>query len=192
MRMLPLLLLLPLLLPLGACAPLLVGGAAASGVMVAQDRRTAGTMLNDQRIEMRVQDFIVKDKELLEHSHIKVTSYNGLVLLTGEAALPVMSDQVERFARNETHVREVRNELRIAPISDITLRRADIALNSRVRSRLFADPQVKSNAVKVVTYHGTVYLLGLLTRAEADHVVDATRTVQGVKRIVRMFEYVQA
>ena len=191
MKTLRYLLLIPALLMLQGCAPLLVGGAAATGIIVAQDRRTAGTMLNDQRIEIRVKDFVAKDKELLEHSHIKVDSYNGIVLITGETALPVMSDRIADFARAEVQVREVRNELRIAPPSEISTRRADIALSSRVRTRLFSDPEVKSGAIKVVTDQGTVYLMGLVTRAEAEQAVNATRTVQGVNRIVRIFEYVR-
>ncbi|MBE0509426.1 MAG: BON domain-containing protein [Chromatiales bacterium] len=178
-------------LPLVGCAPLLVGGAAASGIIVAQDRRTAGTMLNDQRIEMRVKDYIVKDKELLDNSHVKVDSYNGIVLLTGEVALPVMAERIHTFTKQEAHVREVRNELRIAPPSEMAARRADIALNSRVRSALFSDRDVKSGAIRVVTHDGTVYLLGLVTRAEAEQVVEATRAVSGVKHIVRIFEYIR-
>lgn len=184
--------LIPLLVSMSGCAPLIIGGAAATGIIVAQDRRTTGTMLNDQRIEIRIKDFIVQDKEMLEHSHVKVHSYNGIVLLTGETAVPAMSARIEDFARNETHVREVRNELRIESIRDISERRGDITLNSSVRTRLFSDPDVKSSAIKVITDRGTVYLMGLVTRAEAERAVEATRKVQGVSRIVRIFEYVRA
>lgn len=185
------LMMLPLLLPLNGCAPLLVGGAAATTVVVAQDRRTAGAILNDERIEIRVKDFISKDAELHEHTQVKATSYNGIVLLTGEVALPVMADRIVEFTRQETHVREVRNELLVAPQRDMAARRADIGLASRVRTRLFSDRDVKSNTVKITTYDGTVYLMGLITRAEAEQVVEATRGVSGVQRIVRMFEYVR-
>ena len=192
MKLLRILLMALLVVQLSGCAVALVGGAAATGVIVSQDRRTAGTMLNDQRIEVRILDYIARDKAMLEHSRVKVDSYNGIVLLTGEITEAWMQERILTFAKAEAHVREVRDELRIGLLSEVAERRADIALNSRVRSQLFSDREVKSGAIKVVTDMGTVYLMGMVTRQEADAAVEATRSVPGVQRIVRIFEYVRA
>ncbi len=191
MKLLRLSVLTVLLLQLYGCAVLLVGGAATSGYIVAQDRRTAGTMLNDQRIEVRIKDYLTQDKEMLEATHLKVRSYNGIVLLAGETTRADYAQRLNDYAKAETHVREVRNELQIGEPSEMAYRRNDVALTSRVRSRLFSDGDVRSAAVKVTVSQGTVYLMGLVTRDEADLAVETVRQVEGVQRIVRIFEFVK-
>lgn len=191
MKTMKLILVALIALQISACAPLLIGGAATTGVIVAQDRRTAGTILNDQRTEVRVRNFIAQDKGLSDHTRLKVNSYNGIVLITGETASQLMANQIINFAKAEPHVREVRNELRIGALSDTATRRSDFATGNRLRTRLTSNPDVKSLTVRFVVDQGTVYLMGLVTRAEAEQIVEATRTVDGVKRVVRMFEYVQ-
>lgn len=178
---------------LGGCAaPLVVaGGAAAAGVVVAKDRRTAGTMLDDERIEMHSQRRIAEDKELAENTHVSVTSYNGVVLLTGEAVLPMYKTRVEKLVRQVEKVRMVRNELQIMAPSSAASRSRDTLLTTRVKSRLFGADNLDATAIKVVSERSTVYLMGLVTRAEAEHAVQVARTTSGVERIVKVFEYTE-
>lgn len=174
----------------GCAAPLVVaGGAAAAGVVVAKDRRTAGTMLDDERIELRIQGRITDNPELLENTHVSVTSYNGVVLLTGEAVLPMYKQQVEDMARQETKVREIRNELRITAPSNSASRSRDALLTTRVKSRLLGTDGLDSASIKIVSENASVYLMGMVTHAEADRAVQGVRTVPGVERIVKVFEY---
>lgn len=181
-------LLAPLMLG-GCAAPLVIGGAAATGAVVANDRRTAGTMLDDERIELNILSEVARDQQLVDHTHINVTSYNGIVLLTGEAATPILSQRISAIAKRVLKVREVKNELRIGPLSDAPSRNRDTVLTSRVKSRLLSDARVDGTAFKVVSEQGTVYLMGLVTRAEANAAVDVTRRTEGVLRIVKVFEY---
>lgn len=176
---------------LGGCAaPLVVaGGAAAAGVVVAKDRRTAGTMLDDERVEIRSQRRIAEDKELVENTHVNITCYNGVVLITGEAVLPMYKTRVEELVRQEEKVREVRNELQITAPSTTSSRSRDTLLTTRVKSRLLGADNVDSSSIKVVSEQSTVYLMGLVTRGEADHAVQVTRNTDGVMRIVKVFEY---
>lgn len=183
-------LLLSLALLLNGCAaPLFIGGAAVTGVAVAKDRRTAGTMLDDERIELNILSEVARDQELVDRGHLNVTSYNGIVLLTGEVEEAALSQRIATLARKVNKVREVKNELRIAPPSDAASRSHDTVLTSRVKSRLVTDDSVDGTAIKVVTEQGTVYLMGLVSPAEAASAVKLTRNTEGVLRIVKVFEY---
>jgi len=187
MRLVPLLVFLLLLE--GCAAPLLIGGAAATGVTVANDRRTAGTMLDDERIELNVLSEIARDQSLVDCCHLNVTSYNGIVLLTGEAANASFAQRIVTIASKINKVREVKNEMRIAPQSEAASRSNDTLVTTRVKTQLIQDDRVDASAIKVVTENGTVYLMGLVTPAEADAAVNITRSAQGVMRIVKVFEY---
>ncbi len=188
--------LLPLLLTsalLGGCAaaPLVVGvGAAAGGVMVANDRRTAGTMVDDERIEINVLDLVARDPMLREHAHINATSFNGQLLLTGEVPSQMSKDQLAQQVARLQKVTIVKNELVVGTPSDSNSRTIDTATTSRVKSRLLSElKDGLGNHIKVITESGTVYLMGLVSKSEADQAVAIARTTRGVQRIVKVFEY---
>ena len=176
---------------LAGCAEMVVGGAVA-GAMVAHDRRTPGTVIDDQLIELRWIHEYHKDEELKKQSHISATSYNGILLLTGEAPTEALRARAEAIARRLPKVRRVHNEIRIAAPSSLSARSADALTTAKVKTRLFKvklkdfDP----TRVKVITSNGTVYLMGLVTRAEADAVIEQVRRVKGVQRVVKVFEYI--
>lgn len=177
---------------LSACtAPIIIaGGAAAAGVVIAKDRRTAGTMLDDERIEIKAGRDIASDTELVQNTHVNITSFNGVVLITGEAVLPMYKTRVEEIVRKEQKVREIRNELIIASPSSSADRSRDTLITTRIKTRLLGDSDVDSSTIKVVTEHGTVYLMGLVKRQEADQAVEVARTTPNVARIVKVFEYI--
>ncbi len=178
---------------LGGCAaaPVMIGvGAAAGGVMVASDRRTAGMMMDDQRIELKTMDMVARDDMLRENAHINATSYNGQLLLTGEVPDQQSSEQLAARATKIERVSVVKNELLVGPVSDSSSRTNDTAITSRVKSRLISRLEGGlGKDIKVVTERGTVYLMGLVTQQEADQAVEIVRTTSGVQRIVKVFEY---
>jgi osmotically-inducible protein OsmY len=168
------------------CAPLVVGGAAATGVVVAEDRRTVGTITEDQAIELKASNRI---GDRVKNAHVNVTSYNRMVLLTGEVADAAAKATAEKTAQGVENVRSVFNELAIGPNSALSARANDTYLTSVVKAR-FVDAQRFSPVhVKVVTEAGVVYLLGMVTRKEADAATQIARTTRGVQRVVRVFEY---
>ena len=173
---------------LQGCAPLVVGGAVAGGAMVAADRRQPDIMATDERIEIqatnRISD-IFKDK-----GHINVTCYNKEVLLTGEAATEALKQDAEKAAAIVPEVKGVINDLQIGPPSSLGQRSNDTYLTSVVKSRFVTAQKFNPIHVKVVTESGTVYLMGLVTRREADDATQIARTTSGVKRVVRVFEYI--
>ncbi|HFD81073.1 MAG TPA: BON domain-containing protein [Gammaproteobacteria bacterium] len=178
-------------LMLSGCAPVVVGGALATGVAVSHDRRTAGAIVEDSTIELNIHRELGKHKDLVDQTHINVNSYNGIVLLSGEAPTEALRTEAGDIARKVKGVRRLHNEIKIAAPSSMMTRSSDSWITGKVKSSLLGtgiegfDP----TRVEVVTENGTVYLMGLVTHAEADAVVERARGVSGVQRIVKLFEY---
>lgn len=171
---------------LNGCAAVAVGGATATGVVVAEDRRTVGTITEDQGIELKTANRI---SEKFGYAHISVTSYNRMLLLTGEAPDASAKSEIGKIARAVENVRNVYNEIRVAGNSALSARANDSYLTSKVKARFVDAQKFNPVHVKVVTEAGTVYLLGLVTRREANDATEIARTTGGVQRVVRMFEY---
>jgi len=176
----------------GCATPAVLAGGTAAGVTVVHDRRTPGQVIEDQTIELKAARARNRDPELSKQAHINITSYNGIVLLTGEAPSPELRQRMERLVQEIDHVRRVHNEIAIAAPSAYSARTSDSWITAKVKTALFKveregfDP----TRVKVVTEGGVVYLMGLVSRAEADAVVDQVRQVGGVQRVVKVFEYI--
>ena len=170
------------------CVPLVLGGAAVGGTMVATDRRDSSTLLDDQGIEMRVGRQIYD--AVSGSSHVNVTSWAGRVLLTGEVQTEQDKQRAEQVARGVANVREVINELGVMPSSGLGTRSSDSFVTSKVKSALAGAANVSVKDVKVITERGTTYLMGRVTAAEAEAATEAVRTVGGVERVIRVFEYV--
>ena len=167
------------------CAPLMVGGVVATGV-VATDRRTAGSQLEDEGIELKVASAI--NKELGERVHLNVTSYNRRVLLTGEVRSEADRERATALARSQDNVKDVVNDLAIGAPSSLTQRTKDTVTSGQVKAAFIDAKDLQSNAVKVVTERGIVYLMGRVTAREAKRATDITRGVGGVAKVVRVFE----
>ena len=173
---------------LGACAPLLIGGAMVGGSMMVTDRRTSGTQLEDQGIEMKAAKR--SDEAVGERGHINLTSYNRLVLITGEVPTEADKAAVELAVARVENVRSVVNELAIGSASSIGTRSNDTLLTSKVKASMVDAKDVLTNAYKVVTERSVVYLMGRVSEREAGRATDIARGVSGVTKVVRVFEIV--
>jgi osmotically-inducible protein OsmY len=173
---------------LSACAPLVVGGVMVGGALVVSDRRTSGTQLEDEGIELRSANRI-KDT-VGDKAHVNVTSYNRQVLLTGEAPTAQDRERIEAAVKGVDNVRGVVNELAVMPNSSLTQRSNDTLITGKVKASFVDAKDISLNAFKVVTERNTVYLLGIVTTREANRVTDITRGVGGVEKVVRVFEIV--
>ena len=173
---------------LHGCTAAVVGGAAATGVVVANDRRTTGTMTEDQGIEIKAGNRI--SSRFPDGIHINVTSYNRLVLLTGEVPDAATKSEIERIVRGVENVRGVFNELAIAGTSSYTVRTNDSVITSKVKANFVDEGNVNPIHVKVVTENSIVYLMGLVKKSEAESATQIARTTSGVQKVVRMFEYI--
>ena len=175
---------------LGGCTAAVLGGATA-GAGVVHDRRSAGTMMDDQSVELRASQIYIDYPELEDGTDISVTSYNLVVLLTGES---IDNEKRLTFAKEVSklpYVKKVINEIAVMPPVSLEQQSKDAYITAKVKVELF-DINVKGfdpSRVKVVTNRGIVYLMGLVTREEAAAVVEKTRYVSDVKRVVKVFEY---
>jgi osmotically-inducible protein OsmY len=175
-------------LSLSACVPLVVAGAAAGTALVVTDRRSAGAQVDDTAIEGKVANVILQ--RYGDRAHASVTSFNGIVLLTGEVPDAQAKADLEATVRSTERVRSVQNELVVAPPSEIGSRTNDTYLTSLVKSRfLEVTDKFSATHVKVVTDRGVVYLMGLVRRAEADAAAQIAASTRGVTRVVKVFEY---
>lgn len=170
---------------MSACAPLLVGGAVMTGV-VATDRRTAGTQLEDEAIELKVATAV--RKELGERVHLNVTSFSRKVLLSGEARTQADKDQAEKLAQSQENVQSVVNDLAVAMPSSLTQRSKDLVITGQVKAAFIDAKDLQVNAFKVVTESGKVYLMGRVTSREAKRATDIVRGISGVTKVVRVFD----
>lgn len=174
---------------LQGCVALVATGAA-TGVAVAHDQRSAGAIVDDQAIEIKAATALKSDRDIYNKAHINVTSYNGIVLMTGEAPSEALRKRAADLVRGVGEVRRLHNEVAIAAPSSLMARSSDTVITGKVKAKLIGTRGFDSTRVKVVTERGVVYLMGLVTRAEADIATDAARQTDGVQRVVKIFEYV--
>ncbi|MBL8502428.1 MAG: BON domain-containing protein [Rhodocyclaceae bacterium] len=181
--------LLALALPaLQGCVPAVATGVGAGALMIV-DRRTAETYLADEAIEIR--SFNRINEKFGDKVHINVTSYNLKVLLTGEVPDEGIKAELEKAVAGIANVKGVVNEAQVGAVSGFQARSNDTYITSKVKARFIDANKFQANHVKVVTEAGTVFLLGLVTRKEADEAAEIARTTAGVKKVVRVFEYVE-
>ncbi len=190
LRTLALIAVLGLLPQLQGCVEMAVVGAGATALAL-DDRRSAGAQTEDKEIDLRGEARI--NERFGDKVHINVTSFNRNVLLTGETPDAAAKAQIEKIVREITNVRGVVNEIQILGASSYSARGNDSYITSKVKARFIDSGRAFSaNHVKVVTESSVVYLLGLVTRAEAEAAVEIARTTGGVQKVVRVFEYIVA
>jgi osmotically-inducible protein OsmY len=170
---------------LSACAPLIVGGAVMTGV-VATDRRTTGTQVEDESIEIKVASAV--RQEMGDRIHLNVTSFNRQVLLSGEVRTAADKERAEKLASSQENVNAVVNDLTVMPVSSLTQRSKDIVITGRIKAAFVDAKDLQVNAFKVVTERGIVYLMGRVTAREAKRATDIARGMSGVAKVVRVFE----
>jgi osmotically-inducible protein OsmY len=172
------------------CAGILVGGAATSALVV-NDERTTGTFIEDQAIELKAMDAISENGELKEQTHISVTSYNQIVLVTGQAPTDELRQAAISVVSQVEKVRHVYDEIEIAAPNSMVERGGDTVLTAKVKTKLFTLNKFDATKVKVVTENGVVFLMGILDREDTDAAAEAASTVSGVQKVVKLFEYVE-
>lgn len=186
-KWLPILALAATLGGLSGCAPMIVGSAV-MGSLVATDRRTAGTQVEDEGIEMRATSRLREN--LGDRVHVNVTSYNRQVLLTGEVPSEKDKQLVEQLVSKVENVRKIVNEVGVLGNTTFTQRSSDVIITGRVKAGMVDAKDVFANAFKVVAERGTVYLMGRVTQREADRATDIARSTPSVLKVVRVLEII--
>ena len=175
-------------LGLASCAAPLMFGGVIGGAMVASDRRTTGIQVEDETIEQR--SGTAMRENFGSKEHINITSYNRQVLITGEVSNDTVRRQVESLISRVENVRAVVNELVVGAASSTSDRASDALLVAKVKASMVDTEDVFANVFKVVGERGTIYLMGRVTQRESQRATDVVRGVSGVKRVVRVFEYI--
>lgn len=175
-------------LSLSACAPLIVGGAAASTVLVVTDRRTSGIHLEDQNIALKAESQI---RQQFGHTvRIHATAYNRQILLTGDVPSQAVKSEAEAMVQRIDNVKSVFNQLTIGPVAPLGVRSKDTWITSKVKTTLLNTNYVPSATIAVTTDRGVVYLMGLVTEAESHYAATAASEVSGVVKVVKLFELI--
>lgn len=175
---------------LAGCGLLVVGGTAATTAVVATDRRTAGEQVEDQAIEMKA---AAEMRRLFQDTaRVNVSSYQGLVLLTGDVPTAQDSQKAEAAAAKVEKVRRVVNQLRVGDITPVSVRTNDTWLTSKVKTALINTKEVPSRTISITTERGIVYLMGKVTAPEAERAAKVAASVTGINKVVKLFNVVSA
>jgi osmotically-inducible protein OsmY len=172
-----------------ACGPLIVASAAGTFAVIA-DRRTTGTIIEDNAIELKAMKWLSDDDYIDDNSNISINSYNERVLITGQAKDENVKAQIIDTIKNIPKVRTIYNEVVIAQPESFRSSSYDTWLTTKVKANLAGDSRVNPLNVKVTTENKTVYLMGLVSPEEADAATEITRKISGVAKVVKLFEYI--
>ena len=172
---------------LTSCVGVMVVGAA--GSMMVYDRRSLAMIEKDARI-FYVTNTNIRNIRAFRDSHISVTSYDQVILLTGEVTSTSLKAEAERIARDTPNVRRVYNEITVGEPISLSQRSKDALISSQVRSKMLAEKGLESGSIRIITENATVYLMGIATHEQADLAVLVARNTQGVNKVVKIFQYI--
>jgi osmotically-inducible protein OsmY len=176
------------LLQLQGCVPLVATGAGA-GVLMATDRRSSGFYIEDQEIELRSANR-TREAYPADNVHVNFTSYNQLVLITGEVPDEATKQKINTIVMGVGNVKSTYNELRISTPTLLSARSNDAYITSKVKTRFFDAKRFPATAVKIVTENGVVYLMGMVTQQEGADAAQIASTTSGVVKVVKLFDYI--
>ena len=183
----PLVVVVPLFaLLLQGCVEMVVVGAGGA-VLSAVDRRTTGVQVDDEGIELRASNRV--SERFGDKVHVNISSFNRSVLVTGEVPDANARAEIEKLIQGVPGLRGVTNDLQVAGGASLTSRASDATITGKVKARLFDSGKLNPVHVRVITEASVVYLLGIVTEAEAAVAVEVARTTGGVRKVVKVFEY---
>lgn len=174
---------------LSGCIPAVIGGAI-GGAELFTERRTVQRAISDNSLEIKIRG-VNKQDELLANTNISVTAFNGWVLLSGEVATEEQKKKAEETAKSYEETRRVINELELSGLAGLGSGANDAIITGKVKSTMWVDSPVPATNVKVVTERGVVFLMGLVTTEEGEHAVAVAKNISGVRKIVKVFEYIE-
>ncbi|REL25578.1 osmotically-inducible protein OsmY [Thalassotalea euphylliae] len=171
----------------GCVAAAVVG--VVGGATVAADNRSVGTQIDDQSIELQSYAKLAEHKGIKDNTNLQITSMNGSILVVGQAPNTYLRDEAIKLLKSVNGVVQIHNQIRLGNTVSVATKTNDVWLTSKVKTALFKSDEVDANHIKVVTENAEVFLMGLVTRNEADKAVNIARNIGGVNRVVKAFEY---
>ena len=183
------LILVAAILSLTGCAAIVAG--AAGGAAAAHDLRSTTVMLEDEGIELSATDLLYNDSKLEKKIHVNVTSYNYILLLTGEVLSPELRSYAVELVRDLKNVRRIHNELVVADLTVFESRTYDTWITSKVKTAMLTTPNFDATRIKVVTENKSVFLMGIVSVQTGNKAADIARHVEGVEKVIKLFEYIE-
>jgi len=180
--------LLVILATLQGCAAVAVV-ALTTGASMATDRRSIGNQIDDQSIEVAAYNELIKNKSLSENTNLHIISVNGSVLIIGQAPNTFLKDQAIKILHNISEIVRIHDQVRIGNTTSVITQTSDVWLTSRIKAALFSSDEVNGNDIKVITENSEVFLMGLVSKKEANTAVNIARNISGVTRVFKAFEY---
>ncbi len=179
-----------IILPLTGCVPAaLVVGATAGGAII-YDKRSIKTMAQDRDATQHAQNIVNNDPELKGRAHIAITTYDHTTVMAGQAETPELRQRAYQLVSKVKRIKKLYNEITIGkPIGGST-QMGDNWITTKVKTALLTAKGVPSNQIKVMTDNHTVYLLGMVTRNQADLAASVARRIGGVRKVVMAFRYI--
>ena len=171
----------------GCVAAAVVG--VVGGATVAGDKRSVGTQLDDQQIELEAYAALKKHQGINDNTNLQVTSMNGSVLVVGQTPNTYLRDEALKLIKAVNGVEQIHNQVRLGNTVSVATKTNDVWLTSKVKTALFKSDNIEATNIKVVTENGEVFLMGLVSRAQADEAVGIARNISGVNRVIKVFEY---
>ena len=173
---------------ISGCGIILVTTAAVSAIDIVRDRREIGTLWDDNKMELSLRQSISKNEQI-DNSNVSVTAFNGIALLTGEVPDQRAIDQILDLAKSHPDASQVINRIELAGKTNLNSRANDSWITGRVKTAMLTSRTIDATKIKIVTERANVYLMGLVSRSEAEAAVAITRSVPGVVRVIKVFEY---
>ena len=173
---------------ISGCGIILVTTAAVSAIDIVRDRREIGTLWDDNKMELSLRQSISKNEQI-DNANVSVTAFNGITLLTGEVPDQRAIDQILDLAKSHPDASQVINRIELAGKTNLNSRANDSWITGRVKTAMLTSRTIDATKIKIVTERANVYLMGLVSRSEAEAAVAITRSVPGVVRVIKVFEY---
>jgi osmotically-inducible protein OsmY len=184
-----LVIILSLLASLQGCIFVAGAAAGAAAIAVVYDHRKIEKILSDQAITKQISEKIIATHRLSENTHIEITCFNQVVLITGEVLSIAQKQEIDALAKNTPDVKKAYNELTIKGSTSSLTRASDSWITTKIKTEMLANADLKSGTIKVVTENGTVYLMGVVNKDQAEISVDIARQVSGVQKVVKIFQF---
>ena len=162
-----------------------------SGASMINDRRSIGNQIDDQNIELTASNKIANQKSIADHTNIHVISVNASVLIIGQVPNQMLKNLVNDTVSNISGIVQIHNQIRIGTIISVTTQANDAWLTSKIKTALFSSKKISASNIKVVTENAEVFLMGLVSKREANEAVEITRKINGVNRVFKVFEYIE-
>lgn len=174
---------------LQGCAGLVIGGAT-SAINAAKDRRTLGMQIDDNTIEVKAALLLREVEALQEHTHIVVKSVNGHLLVVGQAPTQHLKDLAIKTLQALTDIKRIHNQIKLSEPTSIKVRTLDVWLTTRIKVKLFASEHIDANNIAILTENSEVFLMGIVSAAEAKQAAEIASSISGVTKVIKVFELI--